>query len=316
LAIAVAIAALLPAVGLAATPGDLDGDEHVTAADLALLIQAWRDYLAGGDWNHKADLDPDDHLLRADVVAMLDAFAEANTPVNHSLRNLFFLHHSVGNGIVVEGHMRDHIAASNAAHGTDFVLWDHGYNGDGLRDAAGNDTGTNYTVPDDNTNPDGLYALWTSADAGWAYTRGRILENHQVIAFKPCYPASDVPDDETLADYKTWYLGMRGFFDARQDKLFVVMSPPPMWDNSAESAKRARLFANWLRSAEYLAGHPNVVCFDLFNILAQPDDGSAHANRLRQAYYGGGGDSHPNTAGYEAAGAALAAFLCEAALAY
>ena len=33
----------------------------------------------------------------------------------------------------------------------------------------------------------------------------------------------------------------------------------------ATEADNARAFANWLKSATYLSGHPNVVCFDLFD---------------------------------------------------
>jgi len=120
-----------------------------------------------------------------------------------------------------------------------------------------------------------------------------------------------------LNQYKQWYIAMRAVFDQHPDKVFVVMSQPPLHRLATEpaTAKRARQFANWLKSAEYLGGHPNVVCFDLFNLLAKPDDGSATANMLRYEYEGShdDSDSHPNDAGNQAVGPVFAQFLMDAA---
>ena len=226
--------------------------------------------------------------------------------------NLFFLHHSTGEGIIAEGDVRGTIARYNQAHGTHYEFWDHGYNDDGLRNSQGESMGS-YRIPDDNTDPDGLYNLWTTNNKA----RRQILANHQVIAFKSCFPASDIQDDETLAQYKQWYLAMRDLFDQHPDKVFVVMSPPPLHRLATKPgiASRARQFANWLKSDEYLSGHPNVVCFDLFDTLAHPDDGSAAANMLRYEYEGdhADSDSHPNTAANQTVGPLFAQFLIDAA---
>lgn len=230
------------------------------------------------------------------------------------LTNLFFLHHSVGNGLVVEGNMRGVINAYNSAQGTQYAFWDHGYNSDGLRNPAGEETGINYDVPDDNTNPDGLYYLWTSASAEYAACRDRILANHQVIAFKSCYPASHIYDENTLNDYKNYYLAMRWFFDLYPERLFVVMSPPPLHRLATNETEGyyARAFANWLKSADYLSGHTNMVCFDLFGYLAGSD------NFLRYEYESShsGSDSHPNALADEIVGAVFALFLIDSASAY
>lgn len=238
----------------------------------------------------------------------------------HGLTNLFFLHHSTGEGLVVQGNMRAVIKAYNSQHGTSFALWDHEYNGQGLRDAAGQLTGSGYNIPDDNTDPDGLHDLWTSQDTGCKACRDKILQNHQVIAFKSCFPASAIADASELAQRKTWYEAMRKVFDGRKDRLFVVMSTPPLHrlDTDATSAKNARLFASWLCSPAYLSGHDNVRCFDLFDALAQPDDGSAAANMLKYDYEldHTSSDSHPNDAANKAVGPLLAKFLIAAALSY
>jgi hypothetical protein len=241
-------------------------------------------------------------------------------PPPTTLTNLFFLHHSTGDGLITEGNMRGAIASYNTAHGTQFVFWDHGYNGDGLRDPSGNSTGTNYDIPGDNTDPDGLYNLWTSTETEYINARNQILNNHEVIAFKSCFPASDIEDAAELAQYQTWYLGMRDFFDTRPDRLFIVMSTPPLHrraTNAAE-ASNARAFANWLCSDAYLSGHPNVRCFNLFDNLAQSNDGSATANMLRYEYEGShsNSDSHPNTLANQTVGPVFAEFLCNAAQGY
>ena len=232
------------------------------------------------------------------------------------LTNLFFLHHSTGDGIVTEGNMRAQITSYNAGNGTSFTFWDHGYNYEGLRGPSGGRTGTSYNIPGDNTDPDGLHTLWTTANAA----RTSIMGNHQVIAFKSCFPASAIPDAATLNQYKQWYLQMRDYFDAHPERLFIVMSTPPLHRLSTDvvEADNARAFADWLKSPQYLSGHPNITCFDLLDALAKPDDGSATRNMLRYDYEmsHGDGDSHPNALANETVGPAFAAFLIQAATAY
>ena len=239
---------------------------------------------------------------------------------SRGLTNLFVLHHSVGDGLVVQGGMRARVAAYNGQNGTSFAFWDHGYNGDGLRNAAGDLTGANYDIPEDNTDPEYLYRLWTSPEPDAVACRDRILNAHQVIAFKSCFPNSAIEDQGMLDQYKAWYVGIRAFFDTRPDRLFVVMSTPPLHRLSTDpnQAGNARAFATWLCSAEYLSGHSNMVCFDLFDQLAAQNDGSATANMLRREYEVSpdDGDSHPNDVANQTVGPRLADFLCQAAARY
>jgi hypothetical protein len=118
---------------------------------------------------------------------------------------------------------------------------------------------------------------------------------------------------------------MRSYFDLHTEKLFVVMSTPPLHrlaisdpTEAKNIAKNARSFANWLKSSTYLSGHPNVVCFDLFDYLANPDDGSATANMLKYNYEEShaDSDSHPNTLANQTIGPIFAQFLINAALSY
>lgn len=245
------------------------------------------------------------------LVLLLLAFAA--TVQAAELTNLFMLHHSTGRNLIQEGGIRDWLQAWNADKGTQFEFWDHDYNAIGVTDPDGHLTGETYAIPNDNTDPDGLLVLWTTPNAA----RAAILANHQVIAFKSCYPASNIETDAELEQRKQWYLQMRDVFDQFPEHVFLVVSQPPrhrLATNTAE-ATRARAFADWLVSAEYLAGHPNVVGFDLFTLLADPDDGSATANRLcydyERSHYDS--DSHPNTLANQTVGPQLAEAIVNAA---
>jgi len=229
---------------------------------------------------------------------------------------IFFLHHSVGWGLIEGGDIRGVVADYNAAHGTAFGFWDHGYNDDGLRDPDGNETGTNYGIPGDNTDVEGLYQLWTSGDSEWSRVRNTLLTNYRVIGFKSCFPNSAISDQGMLTQYRQWYRAMRDVFDAHPDHTFIVMPPPPLHRlaTNATEANNARAFATWLCSSDYLNGHPNVACFNLFDRLAAPAS-SNNGNRLRWEYEEdhNGDDSHPNWAANEAVGAALGRFFCQVA---
>ncbi|HEY3282606.1 MAG TPA: dockerin type I repeat-containing protein [Armatimonadota bacterium] len=312
--------------------GDLNGDGKVSIVDVVRCLEL----VAGTvpltpELTSAADVAPppsgDGQVGVADLVRLLryvaglvsDADFFPPAVKTHGLTKLFFLHHSTGAGIIGGG-VREYITDYNRAQGTSYVFWDHGYNGEGLFGANGQSMNRDYAIPDDNTDPIGLYNLWTSSRADCVKCRETILTNHEVIAFKSCFPASAIGSASDLSQYKSWYRAIREFCDTRPDRLFVVMSTPPLHRLSTDkaSAKRARDFANWLGSDEYLAGHPNVRYFNLFDALAEPDGTSATANMLKYTYEGShtDSDSHPNIAGNRAVAPLFAQFLCEAASVY
>jgi len=248
-------------------------------------------------------------LVLVSLVPWTPCLAEQQTH-----RNLFFLHHSTGRYLLEEGNVRSDLMSYNRANGTAFVLWDHDYNYLGLMAPSGYYVGHDYGIPNDNTDPDGLHYLWTTANSA----RDSILANHEVIAFKSCYPACAIQGLAQLRSYFTWYLEMRDVFDQYPDKIFVVMSPPPLHRLSTNLAQAdlARTFANWLGSDTFLLGHTNVLFFDFFDLLAHPDDGSEQRNMLRYEYelshYNG--DSHPNLLANQTVGPLFCQFLIEAGL--
>ncbi|MBN2081317.1 hypothetical protein JW859_03820 [bacterium] len=242
--------------------------------------------------------------------AATTAGAWRDTPVS-----VLFIHHSCGSNLISQGDIRNEIGKFNQEHGTRIGFWDHGYNKQGLRDAQGKEAGC-YDIPGDNTNPDGLHALWTSGDETCVRCREQILKDHEVIAFKSCYPANAINSDAKLEQYKKWYLEMRDFFGTQPQHKFVVVTSPPLHHlaTTADDARRARAFANWL-SGEYLAGQANVFCFDLYNELAEADQPSDTANMLLRDFEkdANESDSHPNNLANSLAGPKFARFLCEIA---
>jgi hypothetical protein len=204
--------------------------------------------------------------------------------------NVVFLHHSTGNNLVEQGGVRERLTQAGVS------FWDHGYNAQGLRDPAGQYAGYNYSVPGDNTDPDGLARIFAQPVYGLPLNTWSALLQHDVIVFKSCFaPANHIMTDQQLETYQAWYLGMRAVMDQHPHKLFIIVTDPPLnpAETNAAEAGRARAFANWLGSAEFLQGHPNVLTFDLYDLLAESDPAAADANMLRSACREGS-DSHPN----------------------
>ena len=164
---------------------------------------------------------------------------------------------------------------------------------------------------------------------------------NEIIMFKSCFPNSlirgsmyeAVPCIEnnplrgecfespymTVANCKGIYTDILEYFKTRKDKLFIVVTAPPMIEN--EFAANARHFNNWL-VYEWLKDYPykNVRVFDYFNVLTSnagytgvndADSSSGNHHRYWQEaiqhvvdekmdtleYPSPDGDDHPNIAG-------------------
>jgi hypothetical protein len=247
------------------------------------------------------------------LILLAGVMIPSQVTAEEPLRRLFFLHHSTGRYMLQEGEARAYLENININKGTNFTFWDHDYNYIGLSDNDGDLLSYSYSIPDDNTYPDGLHELWTTSNSA----RDSIMSRYDVIAFKSCYPASDIGSEAELAQYKLWYLDMRDFFDQHPEKLFIIMSPPPRHRlaTNTDDADRAREFANWLGTDEYMAGHTNMVYFDFFTLLAQPDDGSSTRNMLLYDYEKShtDSDSHPNSLANQDVAPLFMDFMVEAA---
>jgi len=120
---------------------------------------------------------------------------------------------------------------------------------------------------------------------------------NEIIMFKSCFPNSHLggsPSDpptmgenplrgedytsanHTVANAKGIYNDILAYFTTRQDKLFIVITAPPLQTSETDTAHatNARAFNNWLVN-DWLAGYAykNVAVFDYYNVLTS--NGSA-----------------------------------------
>ncbi len=163
---------------------------------------------------------------------------------------------------------------------------------------------------------------------------------NQIIMFKSCFPNSVLrgnPDDPvpsidtnpmkgqwaesesyTVANAKGIYIDILEYFKTRQDKLFIVVTAPPLLD--ATYANNARAFNLWLVN-NWLIDYPynNVFVFDFYNTLTTNggnpetndlnfETGNHHRwwnNQVQYSFdgksntlkYPSDGDEHPNPVG-------------------
>ena len=219
---------------------------------------------------------------------------------------IIFLHHSCGHNLIEQGGVREGFTALG------YEFYDHGYNGDGLRLADGSYSGDNFDVPNDNTDPDGLAEIFAQPLHDPPDNTFSHLMEYDVIAFKSCYPVSNIGDDEQLNEYKSYYLAIRDRIDQYPDKLFIIVTQPPQVpaESDPQEGARARAFADWLASDEFLTGHPNLFTFDFFGHLAGADD------FLRPEYRGDEYDAHPNEQANRAIGPLFVDFIDQAISSY
>jgi hypothetical protein len=243
-------------------------------------------------------------------LAVLDSSSTAGT-AHGEYTNVIFLHHSTGHNLIEQGGIRERFSEAG------FDFWDHGYNAQGLRRPDGSYTGYSYRVPRDNTDPDGLAEIFAQRVYPLPLNVLSGLLQHEVIAFKSCFPVSHVSSNEQLEQYKSYYLHMRDVMDNRPDHVFIVMSPPPLNPaaTGSEAANRARGFADWLKSDEYLSGHPNVFTFDFFSHLAE-DEAAAPDHNMLRVEYREGQDSHPNQEANKVVGPLFVDFVIDSVESY
>jgi hypothetical protein len=154
---------------------------------------------------------------------------------------------------------------------------------------------------------------------------------NEIVVIKSCYPNSalaGLPTDPvpaieqnpmrgegagassyTVANAKGIYLDLLNYFTTRPDKLFVVVTAPPLAKRATNAAQaaNARAFNTWL-TTEWLKDYPlkNVAVFDFYNVLTGAESYHRYSNGSLEylqapsnvAFYPqSASDSHPNRAG-------------------
>jgi hypothetical protein len=192
-----------------------------------------------------------------------------------------------------------------------------------------------------------LQAVYSESEPHAEYARLRDDPGgeNEIVMFKSCFPNSALegkPGDppvtganplqgqdsgseyHTVANAKRIYADLLKYFGAHPDKLFLVVTAPPLLDTSPDQAANARAFNRWLVE-EWLADYPlrNVAVFDFYNVLTSnggdpntndlnAEGGNHHRIRNGQVEYVTGqgadtaayaedGDSHPTPAGNQKA---------------
>ncbi len=219
---------------------------------------------------------------------------------------IIFMHHSTGAGLIAQGGVREGFTALG------YEFWDHGYNDDGLVDAEGNWLGVNWDMPGDNTDPDGWRDIFAQPVTSPPTNTFSHMLDFDVIVFKSCFPTSNIADEAMLRDYEGYYLSIRDAVDQHPDRLFIAFTPPPLVPNETtlDNAARARRWAAYLTSDEFLAGHSNLVVFDFYSLLADAD------GTLRAEYRSDEWDSHPNERANAAIGPVFVEFVDQAVRAF
>ncbi len=148
-------------------------------------------------------------------------------------------------------------------------------------------------------------ALYAEYDQNSSYSRLATDPGgpNEIVMFKSCFPNSHIggnPGDpptvgdnplrgeaydseyHTVANIKGIYNDLLTYFANHQEKLFVVITAPPLRgsDTDAARAANARAVNNWLVN-DWLDGYPhdNVAVFDFYNVLTS-NGGNANTNDL------------------------------------
>ena len=255
---------------------------------------------------------------------------------------LIFIHHSCGENWLDDGNGGLGIALRD---GNYFVSdTNYGWDPDSIGDNT--DIGHWWDWFRGTSSATYLSALYTEYDQHSWYSRLSTDPGgeNEIIMFKSCYPNSylggspgDPPttgpnplrgedyssEHHTVGNAKGIYNDILEYFATRQDKLFVVITAPPVQDDTY--ADNARAFNTWLIE-DWLDGYSydNVAVFDFYNVLTSNGEswnvndfgwetGNHHRYRSgaieyitdqggnTAAYPDGGSDNHPSQAGNEKA---------------
>ena len=201
-------------------------------------------------------------------------------PPDHAVK-LIFIHHSTG-----ENWLRDDYGGlGQALADNNYFVSDTNYGW------GPNSIGDRTDIPDwlewfvSNNTPTYLDAVYNESAQNSSYTR--LSDDpggeNQIVLFKSCFPNSALegsPDDPpsaegwlTVGHARYVYNEILQYFSAHPEKLFVVITAPPLQDSTY--AENARAFNQWLMN-EWLSENnytlANVAVFDFYNVLTGPDN--------------------------------------------
>lgn len=222
--------------------------------------------------------------------------AQGNVAVggtNEDAVNLIFIHHSVGENWLNDG--LNHMLNENGYHVADTY-----YGWDDMGDST--DT-TDWPRWFNEAYMPRVYTKLSTETA--SNTIDAAPGDNEIVMFKSCFPNSEVGG--SISDEQAIYNSLLEYFSAHPDKMFILVTPPPMQHISR--AKNTRELTNWLVSKDgWLSNYStgNVFVFDLYNVLTAPNnhhyfDGTKEVHGIgdssNELCYDSGGDDHPNAEG-------------------
>ncbi len=266
---------------------------------------------------------------------------------------LIFIHHSCGenwltddNGDLGRALMQNNYFVSDTNYG-----WGPAYGPDNTPIGDMTDTGQYWAWFRSPQAPEIMDRVYKEDGQHSVYTRFSESPGgeNEVIMFKSCFPNSALQGNvndpvpaiadnplkgesswseyHTVANAKGIYLDLLEYFRTRPDKLFIIVTAPPLSDG--KYANNARAFNEWLVN-DYLKGYPgkNVFVYDFYNVMTSNggnsntnDAGKESGNHHRMvngavqhtvgsgvmgmkntaAYASGWDDDHPTSAGSQKA---------------
>ena len=226
---------------------------------------------------------------------------------------LIFIHHSTGENWLADGYGD----LGQTLDQNNYFVSDtnYGWGPETIGDRTDIPNWTEWFASD--MTPAYMAALFSESGQNADYTRTLSDPGGEnvIIMFKSCFPNSALegrPDDPSgayeelsVSGAKYVYNTSLQYFATRPDKLFVVITAPPLSDGT--HAKNARAFNNWLlddwlRENNYTLN--NVAVFDFYNILTSADahhrvnNGQVeHVLGKRNTLAYPSGDDHPSEKG-------------------
>jgi hypothetical protein len=190
---------------------------------------------------------------------------ENDEPMSSSAK-VIYLHHSTG-GVIWDGGVETAIANYNTNHGTNYSI-------------------TQMEFPKSrpygwNNYPYDYWNMWVNHAGTSAYKKEPTLEMliqiYDVIVWKHCFPISSVVADSSSPDitssvkseenYKLQYNALKAKMHEFPNTRFIVWTGPALVEGAtnAEDAKRARNFANWVKTTWDEPGD-NIYIWDFRNL--------------------------------------------------
>lgn len=253
-------------------------------------------------------------LLLTPYYTIAAAQADDPNPPAETVK-LIFIHHSTGSNWLKDGYGDLGIRLGENNY---FVSdTNYGWGPDSIGDRTDIPNWTEWFRSD--KTPIYMEALFSESGQHTNYTRNLSDPGgeNQIVMFKSCFPNSNLegnPDDPptpgsglSVSNAKYIYNDLLTYFVTRPDKLFIVITAPPVQDSRyADNARAFNLWLmyDWLQEANYPLN--NVAVFDFYNVLTHPDNHHRYKDGQIEhiidkdrntLYYDSNGDDHPSEKG-------------------